>query len=233
MGQNQVDVVYFVKDSWTNEELRYSLRSICANLNCGRVWFYGGCPGGIKPDEHVDVRQTGLTKWERVNNMIRMACLNDEISEDFYLFNDDFFVLQPTAIIPPFYHGDLRTRIAKIEKKHKGPTAYSKSLMNTVAVLEKRGFDTLNYALHIPMPVNRRKAIETLDTFVGFPMFRSLYGNQHKIGGIDRPDVKCEAVGKPFDENGDYLSTADDSFQRGLVGNFIRNRYPDRCRFEI
>ena len=35
------DIVYFVKDTDTNEELRYSLRSL-ANFPHGKVWFYGG-----------------------------------------------------------------------------------------------------------------------------------------------------------------------------------------------
>ena len=232
METKPLDVVYFVKDMWINEELRYSLRSVSENLRCGRVWFYGGCPGGLRPDIHVEVRQTGATKWDRVNNMIRQACQNDEITEDFYLFNDDFFIMQSMEVIEPFYNGDLRTRVARIEKKHKGPSAYSKALKRTTRVLEKDGFGILNYALHIPLPVNRKKALETLDRFVGCPMFRSLYGNMWSIGGIDRADVKCSAVGNPFNEEADFLSTADDSFARGLVGSFIRNRFPEKSRFE-
>ena len=50
------DVVYFVKDTKENEELRYSLRTL-KNFPHAKVWFYGGCPEGLKPDHHVYVKQ--------------------------------------------------------------------------------------------------------------------------------------------------------------------------------
>lgn len=47
---NNYDIVYFVKESAKNEELRYSLRSL-KNFPHGRVWFYGYCPSFLKPDK--------------------------------------------------------------------------------------------------------------------------------------------------------------------------------------
>lgn len=60
------DIVYFVKESDENEELRYSLRSL-KNFPHKRVWFYGGCPKGLKPDVHVYVEQNEQNKWQNVN----------------------------------------------------------------------------------------------------------------------------------------------------------------------
>lgn len=56
------DIVYFVKESKTNEELRYSLRTL-KNFPHRKVWFYGGCPEGLKPDQYVYVEQDQPTKW--------------------------------------------------------------------------------------------------------------------------------------------------------------------------
>lgn len=115
------DIVYFVKDSPTNEELRYSLRSL-ANFPHGRVWFYGGCPDGLKPDQHIYVKQDQDNKWQNVNMMLRMVCSNDEVSKDFWLFNDDFFVMEKVEKPTNYHNGDLYKRIVQLEDKHSGIT---------------------------------------------------------------------------------------------------------------
>ena len=79
------DIVYCLKEAWTNEELRYSLRSVEENFKYRMVVFYGGCPGKLTPDRHVRVIQSQPTKWERVRNMLYLICDDDELTEDFWL----------------------------------------------------------------------------------------------------------------------------------------------------
>ena len=55
------DIVYFVKDTKTNEELKYSLRSL-VNFPHKSVWFYGGGPRDLNPDFHIKVNQNQPTK---------------------------------------------------------------------------------------------------------------------------------------------------------------------------
>ena len=45
-----LDVVYCVKELITNEELRYSLRSL-RNLPHRKVWIFGGCPKWVNTEE--------------------------------------------------------------------------------------------------------------------------------------------------------------------------------------
>lgn len=87
------DIVYFVKETPTNDELTYSVRSL-VNFPHNEVWFYGGCPSNLKPDHHVHVKQDQPTKWANIFKMFKMACLNNEITKNFWLFNDDFFVMK-------------------------------------------------------------------------------------------------------------------------------------------
>ena len=65
------DIVYFVKDTKINEELRYSLRSL-KNFPHGKVWFYGGCPEGLKPDYHIKIEQDQPTKWANIFKMFKL-----------------------------------------------------------------------------------------------------------------------------------------------------------------
>lgn len=227
------DIVYFVKESPENNELRYSLRSVEKNFPHKRVWFYGGKPNGLKPDKRVLITQTCPTKWQNVKFMLRMACKNDDITEDFWLFNDDFFVMKPVTELPPIYDKDLYRRIIHSESRYGDkPSSYTANLRQTVKELEKRGLDCLNYAVHIPFLVNRKKALEVLKEFPNCPMFRALYGNYCNIGGKDYHDVKIYELNKGADPDWGFLSTTDSSFTNGKVGEYIREMFKERSRFE-
>ena len=223
------DIVYFVKDTPVNEELRYSLRSL-SNFPHGKVWFYGGCPKGLKPDYHVHVNQNKPTKWENIFMMFGMACSNNKISKDFWLFNDDFFIMKPVKEEPNYFDGDLYKRVVTLEDKHGGVTPYSQQLRYTLQELEGMGCTTINYALHCPFLINRKKGKELCNIIDG-PMIRCAYGNYFKIGGKQSSDFKIDGEDKHY-QGKDYLSTNDKSFSLGVVGKEIRETFPDKCKYE-
>ena len=235
------DIVYFVKDALVNEELRYSLRSVEENWQYNQVWFYGGCPNGLKPDKYVRAPQVGFSKWEKVRSMLYAACQNDEITENFWLFNDDFFVLRrwPNGCenMPPLYNGDLHSYIEKTERKNGGKSNdWTRRLRHLVATLEGAGKGTLNYAVHKPMLINRKKMLEVLKKFPDEPMSRALYGNYWEIGGVSRHDMKIKVIDYPKLDiavrTWDFISTSDESFREGNVGRFLKDKFKERSRFE-
>lgn len=224
-----MDIVYFVKDTDKNEELRYSLRSL-KNFPHDKVWFYGGCPKGLKPDFHVKINQDQPTKWANIFKMFKMACVNDKISKDFWLFNDDFFVMKPVKSGPDYYNGSLYKRVVTLEDTHNGFTPYSQQLRYTLQELESMGCDTLNYALHVPMKINRKKGQE-LSNIMDGPMIRCIYGNYFKVGGHEHSDVKIDSIDKRYKDS-EYLSTNDKSFTHGVVGQQIREIFNTKCKYE-
>lgn len=228
------DVVYFVKESSANEELRYSLRSICENFSFRKAWFYGGRPSYLQPDGWVHVVQNQRTKWMRTTNMIRLICNNPEITDDWWLFNDDFFVLQKTDGIEAPYHGDIYRHIVRIEERHgQKTTAYTQELRRLAATLERKGCDTRNYALHMPVLINKKKALATLDAFPDCPMFRSLYGNYNGIGGTEIRDCKIAGLDRLPEADAIFMSTDDNSFAHGRAGAFIREKFREPCKYEL
>lgn len=237
--KGKYDIVYFVKDCTVNEELRYSLRSVERNFKYRDVWFYGGCPVNLKPDYHVAVTQTEPSKWERVRGMMMKACENNQLTEDFWLFNDDFFVLRPVSEdMPPYHNGSIYRQIVRVENRH-GMTSndYTRRLRHLAETLEKAGKDHLNYGVHKPMLINRKKMLEVLRMFPDEPMNRALYGNYWQIGGVRRKDMKIRVNNYPkMDEvktQWDFVSTSDESFREGEIGRYIREKFKERSRFEI
>jgi hypothetical protein len=223
------DVVYILKHDVEPQELKYSLRSVGKNFPHGKIWFFCGCPKGIKPDVYVPFEQTGTTKWSKATSTYRKICDSD-VTENFWLFNDDFFILEKITELPYMYKGTLKERIDDL-KARRGNSSYCMNLEGARLELESFGYDSLDYALHVPMLINKTKALETLNTFKS-PMFRSLYGNYAKVGGIKTDDVKIYSVGLPT-KGQTLLSTSDMSFRNGQVGKYIRDRFTEPSRWEI
>lgn len=227
------DVVYILKNGCNSEEIIYSIRSVCKNFPYRKIWVYGGKPQNIIPDRIVELTQTGSNKWEKVNNTLKAICKNDEITPDFWLFNDDFFVMKKTRKVEYMAGGTIWARVQKISSKYGNrDSAYSAQLKDTARVLRDKGYDRLDYALHVPMLINREKALETLEEFKGCPMFRSLYGNHHKVGGVLSDDVKISSLIEVPTGEEVFISTDNNSFANGKVGEYIRNAFPEKCKYE-
>lgn len=232
-GEGKHDIVYFLRDG-VNEELRYSLRSVEANFAYRKVWFVGGKPDGITPDEYMPIEQTGENKFERVRNMLIACCRNDNITKDFWLFNDDFFVMKYTHTDEQWTNGTLKQRINQIEGRENGgmPTAYSLKLRHLLRTLQKDGKPTLNYAVHKPMFINRKKALEVLEKYPNEPMFRALYGNYWCIKATDDADCKIRRCDRTIKTEKQFISTSDLSFIAGVVGAQLQERFKYKSRFE-
>lgn len=227
------DIVYILKNDYKSDELKYSLRSVCENFPYRKIWFYGGKPKGIAPDFAVEYSQPGGNKWQKVNNTLRAICVNEEITPNFWLFNDDFFIMQQIKSLEPMVGGTLWARAQRIASMYgDNDSKYSAQLRATARVLRDAGYDRLDYALHVPMLINRKKGLQTIETFPDCPMFRSLYGNHHKIGGVVTKDVKIQSLIEVPKGNEILLSTNDDSFRNGKVGEYIRAAFPNPCKYE-
>lgn len=227
------DIVYILRDNVAPDELRYSLRSIEANMDHGKVFFYCGKPDGLIPDVHIDKPQRGANKWERVRSSLLEVCRNDKITKQFWLFNDDFYVLAPMEKAIVYHRGLLHDHALDIEQRHGGQrTAYTTQLRNCEDQLRQAGLTSLDYALHVPMLIDRAKMLEALEMFPRCPMFRSLYGNYAQIGGEFHRDVKTVNPDYEIAEDADLFSTSNRSFA-GSVREQLEKRFPDPCRYEV
>lgn len=230
----QLDVVYFCRGG-ENEELRYSLRSVEQNLPHRKVWVYGEKPEWCHPDEYVQTEQVGESKWERVRGMLREACRNPKISENFVLMNDDFYVMKPIKELPPYYDSLVCRKIVLMELKNNNMVdKYTLMLRHTVSALTGLSGCLKNYAVHMPMIINRQKMLEAMGAYPSVLSFRVLYGNYARIGGESHPDVKVYAAdGGNFDRDADFLSSEDKAFvEDAEFGGFIRQRFPEPSEFE-
>ena len=203
-----MDYVYICRGG-DNEELRYSLRSIEKNMPKGRVWLVGKRPIWYTGDL-IYVEDTGK-KFDNIRNCIKIASEHPEISDDFVLMNDDFFVLKTIASVSNFHGGLLSDKIKRYKESNMAPL-YIRLLELTHKQLVMSGIkDPIDYDIHVPMVMNKHKLKESLSVAY-FP--RSSYGNVYKIGGEQIKDVKLYNTGEriKLNKNLYFVSVDDRSF---------------------
>ena len=230
METKDLDIVYFIKDGVRNEEFRYSLRSVCENMPFKRIWVFGGCPKNIVPDIRIRVEQEGKTKWDKVHAMFKMAAENKELSDNFILFNDDFFVMKPVDKIETIHRGLMEDHVKVLGK---GP--YATMLTGIGEELKSRGLTTYSYELHTPFIFNKKKLLKLLNDNPDLRCTRTMYGNTYKIGGKRASDVKIFSSKPNFDyKSTTFLSTDDPVINtNNEAWRWIQKQFPHICEYEI
>jgi hypothetical protein len=227
-----MDFVYMCRPG-DNEELRYSIRSVIKNAEMvNDIWVIGD-----KPDwytgKFIKVNPIG-SAYENVRNNLRHVIANPNISEDFVLMNDDFFILRKLNSVSHYYGGLLANRYMR-HQELAGPNHYANLLRKTDTVLKQQGIkEPLNYELHVPMQFNKAKLSETIDK----PFkIRSYYGNKYGIGGEEIEDVKIYSHVRFVDSSAEldngtpFISTDDGSFVS--MRFYIEQLFPDKSKYEL
>lgn len=226
------DVVYILKNNYSEEELKYSLRSVVANFPYRKIVFVGGCPSDIKPDIYIKDEQIGSSKWERSSHSLKKALKDERLTENIWLFNDDFFVMDKMKEPKNYFNGSLEKRIIDLKCKNPRGSSYIRSLELLKTQLVHMRKDTLSFALHVPMLVNRADALALFDRRLPMShMFRSFYGNYYKIPCEYMDDVKIMDLESLPEEK--YCSTTDDAFKNGKAGEFLKRYFATPTEYEV
>lgn len=209
-------VYIYKRTSDRGQELKYSLRSLenVTNWN-GEVYICGDKEQWFsKKIIHIDKFTRSAVKYQDVMNKLKAITQDKRVPDDFLFFNDDFFVMRPTEVVP-LYDGRL--------EHFSGASVWRKSKSKTRDYLIEHGIkNPYNYEVHAPIPINKQNLLEILDFETGLS-FRSIYGNTYKIGGKQYKDRKT-LTRKLL--RGEILSTR-------LYTNELHHRFPQPSEFEL
>lgn len=226
-----MDVVYVHKHGKSDDELRYSLRSL-KNMPHDNVYICGDLPEWASeniihiPDRKYDWSIMG-NKFANQEAKWFTVCNDPRVSDNFIMMNDDFFVMKPIDSMPTLHRGRLH-RAGSSDSHYYRTLAYTREFLIRNLVLAP-----LNYELHIPMVINKTKRL-AVSYFIHrhfvrgqIVQMRSIYGNMFDIGGKLSEDVKNV-------DNYDsvFLSTDEDTFP-GDIGIHIRNTFPEKSKYEL
>jgi hypothetical protein len=209
-----VDFVYICKPG-NNEELRYSIRSVINSFPEAKIWLVGGKPDWYSGNHiHVDQRHH---KYANAINNLHALCSAEEISNEFVLMNDDFFIIKKINKIDQFYNGLLSEKIDNYTKIT-GSSMYIRKLILTNTRLIEQGIaNPYDYELHIPMVMEKDKLLPIIKKYPNC-LWRSMYGNIYNVGGTQMEDVKVYTNprhlprSKEITDNSTFMSTEDQAF---------------------
>jgi hypothetical protein len=229
-----MDFVYICKDG-NNEELRYSIRSVVQSFPDSNIWVVGGKPTWYDGN-YINVKQV-LTKYRNAIQNLNAICNSNEISEEFILMNDDFYIVKNINTIET-YHGGLLLDKINLYQKINSNSNYTRKLAATYKKIKSLDIENpLDYELHVPMVMEKKKLKQILQNNDQF-LWRSIYGNVFGVGGEQMEDVKVYTKGplvlKSYNLKKDehiYLSSADTSFDM-ILGNILKKQFTEKTKYE-
>ena len=189
-----MDIVIPLMIRENNPDLKFCLRTINKNMIDfdGKIYFSGSWkPSWVNDEVTVIENRQNRGKWLNALNNVIAACKNPSVSEDFILFNDDFFCIKKVYVNKPeewnYCRGTLNDKIQMFEDKFPDSKSIWKRSFRAVRdlLIEIGAKHFLDFALHQPMIINKNKFLAMMElpavkqylkgNFI--LSFRSLYGN--------------------------------------------------------
>lgn len=233
-----MDIVYLVKKTATNIELRYSLRSLMF-LPHNKVYVVGDLPSFLTNIEYIKA-PTFTDRYKTTTNHIKLACELDSLSDDFILMNDDFFILQqidnPESELN-LNRGIMQNQVNYYHKNHRSLSRFDNLVEQSNNQLKKLGFkEPISFELHTPMIINKLKfttILPAIDTEALHCCKRSVYGNYFVENSKTIEDVKVLSSTK-FNPNNlshpKLLSVSDYAFDK--IESYLKEKFPQKSIYE-
>ena len=233
-----MDIVYLIKKTELNEELRYSLRSL-ANIPHNKVFIVGDCPNFINEETVFYIPNIKKeSRYETTTNHTKLACQCDELSQDFILMNDDFFILNPiTEEDLKLNRGLMQEQVNFYHKNHKPLTNYDLLVEQAMNELKLQGFENpISFELHTPMIINKINFLSILSKINKNSLHcckRSVYGNYFIKQSKAINDVKIlssHIFKQEVQGRYNLLSCSESCW--GKIRPFIINKFPEKSIYE-
>lgn len=222
-------VVWVVRPGDDNEPLRYSLRSVAANLPHYTAWIAGHKPSWVgRKVNHLPTVQRPGDRHGNVRRNITAAC---HAVDEWVLMWDDIYVTRPTPTIPVLHRGTVR-ELMREKAAANEVRSYERDIEATGRVLEHLGYpDPLCYdCLHVPHTIHSPdmlKAIQLAEQHQ-VKMILTLHGNLAQVGGTKDVNAKADTGWS----RRLFVSTSTRRWKTAPVGAYIRDLFPNPCDYE-
>lgn len=185
-----MDIVYVLKNEpsdWQDNEIRYSLRSLERfGRNYDRVFLVGGKPDFLDYNKIIHLAHQDKYAVPDYNVFLKLLylCSNSDVSENFILFNDDFYLLRYISLrnIPYYFKRE------EISTAYANNNTFNEMALRTREFLLKHKKPIFDFKPHYPIIYNKTKLQALVPLFAeGFKLsplglsLRDLYGNWHNV----------------------------------------------------
>jgi len=233
------DAVYILRNRSRDEysELRYSIRTL-KNITgwSGKIFIVGGFPVWGQnmvwiPAQDRQQPCYSISENKQINalNKIRVACESDEISDDFILMNDDFFIIEPTNI-EYFQKGNLKDTVVEKEQFYHG-SRYWCAMKRTAEEFD----NPFDFELHFPIIYNKKRFLDLMDKYDMYKVYlhRSLYCNHYGITGPYLKDNKAYTINELMEKKSHpFFSTGDKCGSHCRFVRIMDGILPEKSTYE-
>ncbi len=256
-----MDVVYLFRHSpHGDDELRHSVRSVARHAPWVRkVWVFGDRPAWLTADaavaEHVPHEAVAWvlgcrTPVANMFLMVHLAALLPDVAPDFLLCCDDYVLLDDLT-------PDRAARVRYLEDldataHRRGTGLYRDALWRTYDLLKRLGYPRLNYEVHVPVPLTKRRVLAAAREFRDFVTEDRYYGPLAQLAILNHAQrhegftpVPLAGEGYagfhfgPFGYDqiragcaGQRFLNFDDEAYNADMRRFLADRFPDPCAYE-
>ena len=233
-----------IGSNWSDNEIRYCLRSIEQNLlDLRDIYIVGHKPHWMQKVIHVCCEDT--FRHNKDANLIKKVlevCRLDKLSLNFVRMSDDQLILKPivSSDIKNYYHQELK------DFNYSRLNNWGHRLQNTYLELKKQSKPTKNYDCHIPSIYNKyhfRKIMGNYnwrEDLAGYGyVINSLYFNNvccnpvligSQRANIEQPKPKDEL--KIMFDSCIYFNYNEVSLNNDLK-DLLEETFPNKSKFEI
>lgn len=242
--------------TWKNNELRYCLRSIHQHLKGYRnIYIIGVAPDyilakcnftaqeNIQQDHYLipifmpDGAPNNPAK--NIYQKLLFASFLNEVSENFLMFNDDYFLIQDTdaATIPHYYKPQ---NLQECIKKMQPGNTFRTAVENTVKALQEKGHELKYFDIHVPMLYNKQQFAQVMQQYnwavpYGYTA-KSLYCNSLGIAGQELADCKIDhsLTTAEIEQwiSGRFVFSVGDAGLFGDMKQWLQQRFPHPSPYE-
>lgn len=240
--ENNIDAVYILGEGsrWSNNEIRYSIRSLERNFKFRNIVVIGECPEWLHGITYIPIKDSKSNvsgiKLQNARQKYLTACNDQRISKDFMLMNDDFFFLEEVSEIRNYSRGTIEEMMSRHPTK---AGYYYHSLRDTDNKLKAMGIEKpIDFEIHGPMIFNKSDLLNVIG-MVGmdrYYSFRSCYGNLMNLKSevvIDFKAANLAEFAYQTSRNREFLSINDALVASEEFRTWIHRMFPKPSRYEI
>ena len=261
MKQLQFDVVYPFYNLNTDDELRYSIRSVVKNFSALRhIWVIGDKPEWANallrhlPYDHVAHLPSNVySKNRNICEKMDLAARNERVTENFIYLADDYFILKPwsgedflTKVIIREDMDQINDELREMgDRSNESLNEWKRALWWTYDRIKAEGYSGLNYETHTPKLINKKRLIQTFTKFGirhGMLIWHTAYFNMHwKIERVilsEESGIKASFYASHDREEIEsrlrraIFANCNDDGRNAEFMDAIRERFPEKTRYE-
>ncbi len=227
------DLVYLYRRYGDDEDhLKFSIRSANKNLPHRNLVIVGDLPKFINEEKITYL--PGPFEGGRSPNIkakLKKVIKDERISQDFYLMNDDFYILKPYNIFPYYHCRKLMWWWQDTERKN----FITRGWLDRIEGLIDEFPNGYWYELHCPILYNKKRIRELARAFSMKKVLslRTRYCNYFNVASQHTKDYKAYTLEEFIKyKDAPWLSSSDDVEKSQSFKSFMGQMFPRKSKYE-